>query len=117
MPEFEAEVCDRLSGFNLSKGTTQTLTFTLIRPKIDPELRVVRREFTAENAEGAGGGKEGEGNKIKYEMRNDILNLKFSRVLSSPHPLLSSLSSLCVLGVLRGESLPHRSPRAASSRS
>jgi 4-amino-4-deoxy-L-arabinose transferase-like glycosyltransferase len=58
MPEFEAEVCDRLSGFNLSKGTTQTLAFTLIRPKIDPELRVARREFTAENAESAEEGKE-----------------------------------------------------------
>ncbi len=60
MPEFEAEVCDRLSGFNLSKGKTQTLAFTLIRPKIDPELRVVRGEFTAENAENAESAEEGE---------------------------------------------------------
>jgi hypothetical protein len=35
MPPYDTEVCDRLSGFNLSKGTTQTLLFTLIRPKKD----------------------------------------------------------------------------------
>jgi hypothetical protein len=35
MPKYETKVCDRLSGFNLSKGTTQTILFTLIRPKKD----------------------------------------------------------------------------------
>ncbi|HMB07314.1 MAG TPA: glycosyltransferase family 39 protein [Isosphaeraceae bacterium] len=33
MPAFEVEVCDRLTGFNLSKGTTQTLQFTVVRSR------------------------------------------------------------------------------------
>jgi 4-amino-4-deoxy-L-arabinose transferase-like glycosyltransferase len=58
MPEFEAEVCDRLSGFNLSKGKTQTLAFTLIRPKDDAEVIVAGQKDDDENAEDA---KNGEG--------------------------------------------------------
>jgi hypothetical protein len=33
IPAVEVEVCDRLTGFNLSKGTTQTLQFTVVRSK------------------------------------------------------------------------------------
>jgi 4-amino-4-deoxy-L-arabinose transferase-like glycosyltransferase len=63
MPPYDTEVRDRLSGFNLSKGTTQTLLFTLIRPKKGPVPRVARRGFAAEDAEDA----ERRGGETRYK--------------------------------------------------